>query len=52
MITQTNPQLERTLGAILDHVDQFDAVYKRELQFGDCVRVMGLTEIWTMTDFF
>ena len=31
MIAQTNPQLERTLGAIVDHVDQFDAVYKLEL---------------------
>ena len=37
--TQTSPQLERTLEAIAEHVDQFDAVYKRELQFGDCVKV-------------
>ena len=39
MITQTRPHLERTLGAITEHVDQFDAVCKRELQFGDCVQV-------------
>ena len=39
MITQTNPHLERTLGAIAEHAYQFDAVYKQELQFGDCVNV-------------
>ena len=38
-ITQTSPSLQRTLGAISQHVDQFDGVSKQELQFGDCVTV-------------
>ena len=48
MTTQTNSQLERTLGAIVDHVDQFDAVYKLELQFGDCVRVRTLNSTYSI----
>ena len=49
MITQTNPQLERTLGSsIAEHVDQFDAVYKQELQFGDCVRVRTLNSTYSI----
>ena len=48
MTTQTNSQLERTLGAIVDHVDQFDAVCKLELQFGDCVRVRTLNSTYSI----
>ena len=48
MITQTSPSLERTLGAIAEHVDQFDAVYKQELQFGDCVKVRTLNSTYSI----
>ena len=47
-ITQTNPQLERTLGGIVEYVDQFDAVYKQQLQFGDCVQVRTLNSTYSI----
>ena len=48
MITQTLPNLDRTLGAIADHVDQFDGVYKQQLQFGDCVQVKTLNSTYSI----
>ncbi|MDA2926912.1 hypothetical protein MYX78_06710 [Acidobacteria bacterium AH-259-G07] len=32
-------RLDRTLGAIVEQADRLRAVYKAELDFGDCVRV-------------
>ncbi len=40
--------LERTLGAIVDQVDQFELVPKENLSFGDCVRVTTLDAIYSI----
>ena len=40
--------LERTLGAIVDQVDQVELVPKEDLSFGDCVRVTTLDAIYSI----
>jgi len=40
--------LERTLGAIVDQVDQIELVPKEDLSFGDCVQVTTLDAIYSI----
>ena len=47
MITGVDP-FRKSQGAIADHVDQFDAVYKLELHFGDCVQVRTLNSTYSI----